>query len=63
MLAALAGALQEAGHSAAAPDVPALAASLCLAVNVAHKTFAAHVGELSTLREWRSIWLSTVQAR
>jgi hypothetical protein len=42
-------------------DTRPLAASVCLAVNVVHKAFVAHAAELSSLREWRALWLSTLQ--
>ena len=66
MLAELAGRMQEVGgpHGAAdAAETDALAKSMCLMVNVVHKTFVTHVAELSQLRDWRALWLSTLQVR
>jgi len=66
MLADLAGRMQEVGGpqgGPAAAEAEALAQSMCLMVNVVHKTFVTHVAELSQLRDWRALWLSTLQAR
>ena len=54
-------ALQEAagGRGETAP----LAATLCLAVNVTHKAFVSRIADLPTLREWRALWLGTLQVR
>lgn len=41
----------------------AVAHSMCIMINIVHKTFVARVAELSRLRDWRGLWLSTLQAR
>lgn len=66
MLADLAGRMQEVGGpqgGPAAAEAAALGKSMCLMVNVVHKTFVTHVAELSQLRDWRALWLSTLQVR
>lgn len=55
----LASTMQE--QAANREDTRPLARTLCLAVNVTHKTFVLHLRELSGLREWRALWLSTLQ--
>jgi hypothetical protein len=55
----LASTMQE--QAANQEDTRPLARTLCLAVNVTHKTFVLHLRELSGLREWRALWLSTLQ--
>ena len=54
-----AGAVRRGG---AASEEEAVAHSMCLMVNILHKTFVARVAELSRLRDWRGLWLSTLQA-
>lgn len=41
----------------------AVAHSMCIMVNILHKTFVARVAELSRLRDWRGLWLSTLQVQ
>ena len=45
------------GHEDTAP----LAGSVCLAADVVHRAWAAHVADLAALPEWRALWLSTLQ--
>jgi hypothetical protein len=61
MVNELASSMQEA--AAARVNIAPLAATLCLAVNVAHKAFVARAADLPVLREWRALWLSTLQVR
>ena len=40
---------------------PALEQTLQLAINIMSKAFLAHVSALMQLKEWRGLWLATLQ--